>query len=148
MKITAEVQLRRLSYSSNQASSITFGVHDEEWEKFKGCEGKRFMAVFVEIGADEQPVYEYPKTEHKPVGPLCMLAVQWCKDERFWEWLNQLDGVNGDISSEEEAKDIILVYLDIDSRKQIDDNGPIAEEFHETFRKPFMAWLEKNVPKP
>jgi hypothetical protein len=91
-----------------------------------------------------QPVYEYPETEHKPVGPLCMLAVQWCKDEMFWEWLNQLDGVNGDISSEEEAKDIILVYLDIDSRKQIDDNGPIAEEFHETFRKPFMAWLEKN----
>jgi len=164
MKLSCELQLRRLSYSSNQGPSVTVGLHEDDWDKLKGCEGKRFMAVWVEIGADELPVgdnltpaptikesltvqretvVKESFTTH-PVGPLCKLAVLWCKDERFWRFLTFLSDEEYLYTSEEDAKMAIFASLGIDSRKEIDDGGENERAFNETFRIPFMKWLEKN----
>jgi hypothetical protein len=88
--------------------------------------------------------HEKPIQEKKKVGDLCIVACNYCKDKRFWHWLNSLDGGGGKIESEKGAAECIYACLGISSRKEIDDGGEIAESFHETFRKPFMAWLEEN----
>ena len=52
-----EVQFRRYSDTSTQGQQVVFAVADREaLESFIGKEGKRFMAVLVEIGDDEEPV--------------------------------------------------------------------------------------------
>lgn len=87
-----------------------------------------------------------PNTEigkWESIGPLCVLAIQLCKDERFWDYLNYSIGVNY-VDSENKARMFILHDLDIDSRKELDGDKEIEYKFHETFRKPYMAWLEKG----
>lgn len=70
-------------------------------------------------------------------GPLAELAGQLCKSKEFWSFL--LDqGLQCD--NEERAKQIILLNCEIKSRCELDHNQSAAKEFHQRFRKPFMAW--------
>jgi hypothetical protein len=53
---SGEVQFRRYSDTSTQGQQIVLQVEDREsLRPFIGLEGKRFMAVLVAIGDDEQP---------------------------------------------------------------------------------------------
>ena len=71
-----EVQFRRYSDTSTQGQQVVFAVEDREaLEPFIGKEGKRFMAVLVEIGDDEQPVESKGRGK---LGDLCWRAIQWC----------------------------------------------------------------------
>lgn len=104
------------------------------------------MAVLVEIGDDEQPA----ETKEK-IGPLCKLAVQWCKREDFAEWLRPYydrhmggDGAGwGDVGPNElgglEAwcRHAILVLTGAKSRKELDTNLVAAQEF-KRIREMFM----------
>lgn len=147
-----EVQLRRWSESSTQGVQVTFALPDsDDLEPFKAKAGKRFMAVLVEIGDDETPVE--PKAARSAIGPLCALAVQWCKSREFFDWLAPVfDRFQG--GSAESALDIsrasatagsrdafcrvaVLAMCGIDSRKELDTNPEAAEKFHRLIRGPF-----------
>lgn len=136
MRLEAELQLRRLSYTSNNASSATFALHDEDWEKLKGCEGKRFMAVMVEIGDDEQPLItsiDEEKKSNKAKG-LGLLAIQWCKNELFWEWCG--------MPSEEMAREYVLKACGVEHRNMIDESERASHLFNNWIRIPFSEWLK------
>lgn len=147
-----EIQLRRWSESSTQGVQVTFALPDSgDLEPFKAKAGKRFMAVLVEIGDDEQPV-EQPEPKRAAVGPLCMLAVQWCKSPLFMSWIRQVydramggNGTGfGDIKPEHVggaegyARHAILVLCGIESRKELDTDPEAAERFHRLIRGPFQ----------
>lgn len=136
MRLEAELQLRRLSYTSNNASSATFALHDEDWEKLKGCEGKRFMAVMVEIGEDEQPVpntIDKETKSHKARG-LGLLAIQWCKNELFRQWCG--------VPSEERAREYVLKACEVEHRNMIDESERASHLFNNRIRIPFSKWLK------
>lgn len=104
-----EVHLRRWSESSTQGVQITFALAESaDLDKFKGLDGKRFMAVLVQIGDDEQPVPANPliskqnansrlganegksHSQREPLGDLCWRAVQWCKDPEFYKFITPI----------------------------------------------------------
>ncbi len=126
-----EVQFRRYSDTSTQGQQVVFAVQDREaLESFVGMEGKRFMAVLVQIGDDEQPIPPNSTELKKPreyLGDLCYRAVQWCNDPEFQKWIAQRAGACADIPSAELAASIIKGYCGVKSRKDIDAD-PVAKE--------------------
>jgi hypothetical protein len=134
-----EVQFRRWSDSSTQGVQVTFALPESEaLEPLKGKEGKRFMAVLVEIGDDEQPVQPPVKR-----GPLCIEACEYCKDRDFQMWARERADLVGE-PNEHLAKDVILGFCGVESRKDLDKSPVAAEKFRALIRGPFMRWQREQ----
>ena len=134
-----EVQLRRWSESSTQGVQVTFALADSaELERFKGLDGKRFMAVLVQLGDDELPV---PAGEGKapriPLGDLCFRAVQWCRDAGFQAWVAARSGCSPEHMTEERTRHFILATCKVGSRKDLDTNPTARQLFNERIRAPY-----------
>lgn len=144
-----EVQLRRWSESNTQGVQVTFALADSsDLEKFRGLDGKRFMAVLVQIGDDEQPVgaVNVPKRDitREPLGDLCWRAVQWCKEQEFHWWLASVvlpERAHDLRVDEEDAKGYILEWCGITSRKELDTNPEAARKFNQLIRGPYQKHL-------
>ena len=110
---------------------------------------KAFLELFPEIDARVAlaPLFsehEIAKKEEKEqVGPLCKLAVQWCKNETFLKWLANERGIFFSIG-EEEAKDIIYGMCEIETRRDLDTNWRAAAIFDKEIRLPYMNYLESK----
>lgn len=129
-----EVQFVAYTDSSSGGPCIKFRLPDrEELQSFVGKEGKRFMLALVEIGDDEQPV------QPQKLGPLALLAVQWCKDKEFQHWMG--------ISSEAKCAEHIKRTCGVDSRKELDSDPVAAHIFQTRFRKPYMALQEQQAER-
>jgi hypothetical protein len=154
-----EVQLRRWSESSTQGVQVTFALSESaDLDKFKGLDGKRFMAVLVQIGDDEQPVKSdigIPTSgkQREPLGDLCWRAVQWCKESAFANFIADVfyakypQGLSDTpvllegASTEEFSKHAIRALCDIESRKELDTNPEAARKFNQLIRGPYQKHL-------
>ena len=115
-----------------------------------GARGTPLAVVALKEGFAQAKEPEAPKEK---VGPLCLLACQWCADERFQEWVRKttktvfaVTGNDGRLTTargEEESKRFICQQCEVDSRKQL-DHPEAAEKFHRLIRKPYTAYLEKT----
>lgn len=143
-----EVQFRRYSDTSTQGTQIVLALPDREaLQSFIGLEGKRFMAVLVQIGDDEQPVTGNPVSETKPgnsrndrepLGDLCWRAVQWCKEPEFIDFLNlQEPGID----SEHDAAAYIKRVCGVQSRKELDTSPAARSLFNARIRGPYQKHL-------
>lgn len=146
-----EVQFRRYSDTSTQGQQVVFAVQDREaLESFVGMEGKRFMAVLVQIGDDEQPVpvgrdrvrvttYKIEKPrEH--LGDLCYRAVQWCNDPEFQEWIRKEARITHEEASAELAKTIVISWCQVKSRKELDEIPSAGQAFREQIVGPWQKY--------
>lgn len=151
-----EVQLRRWSESNTQGVQVTFALAESaDLDKFKGLDGKRFMAVLVQIGDDEQPVPANPliskqsansrlanegesHIQREPLGDLCWRAVQWCKEPEFIDFLNQQEP---GIDSEHDAAAYIKRVCGVQSRKELDTNPAARSLFNGCIRGPYQKHL-------
>lgn len=140
---TGEVQFRRYSDTSTQGQQLVFAVHDREaLAPFIGKEGKRYMAVFVEIGDDELPMPAVPPPkEREPLGDLCYRAVMLCQDQEFRRWLKDA----GDFREEllvNDAADVIKGWCGIESRKELDTDKRAAEKFRKLVLGPWFKYRQ------
>lgn len=145
-----EILLRRWSESSTQGVQVTFALADSaDLDKFKGLDGKRFMAVLVQIGDDERPVTANPliqkesansRSAREPLGDLCWRAVQWCKEPEFQEWLAVTHN-EGVALTEDVARWFILQLCEVPSRKELDTNPEAARKFNQFIRGPYQKHL-------
>jgi len=92
------------------------------------------------------------------VGPLCRLAVMWCKRPDFQGWLQPVydkymggTGVgSGDVSVEDFqtpelwARHAVLAMCKVDSRKSLDHIPAARESFERLIRLPFHKFLEHH----
>jgi hypothetical protein len=145
----SEVQFRRWSDSSTQGVQVTFALPDSDaLGPLKGLEGKRFMAVLVQIGDDEQPVPPQPKKDRR--GPLCREACDYCAMADFQEWVCSLieqgrfRPPEGLVNDSEAAKWFIFAACDIGSRKHLDEIPAAADRFISNIRLPFMRWQREQ----
>ena len=137
-----EVQFRRYSDTSTQGASIVLALSDrDELSSFIGKEGRRFMAVLVEVGDDENPV-EAPKpirTDPK-IGTIGYGLVMRCNEPEFWAFLNsEHDG--DEIDNANDAALLVKHLFGVQSRKEIDGNPKLERFFHESIRGPYSKWL-------
>lgn len=139
--------------SSKAGPRVTFRLAgSDELRPFIGLEGRRFMAVFVEIGAGEEPAHGTvaPATEEAenrrmratldamstakgPLGPMAMWCVIRCKDPVFQRWAGAQD--------EAGAKARVLEMCDVTSRRDLDDGAEATQRFHQRVRRPFVDYL-------
>ncbi len=144
-----EVQFRRYSDTSTQGAQITFAVHGrEELESFIGKEGKRFMAVLVEIGDDEQAVARPgpgipPAKEREPLGTLCYRSVRQCEQAEFWAWANSTThgGIFWHCKTAKDAGDFVREICEVKSRKEFDTDKQARERYLSLIHGPYMKWL-------
>lgn len=73
---------------------------------------------------------------------LTKLAIEWCKDEQFWEWLN-LDPENAAFS-ERGAAACVKGLCCIESRKELNTDPHAAASFNQHIRAPYMQWLKEK----
>ncbi len=122
-----EVLLRRWSNSSTQGVQVTFALADEsDLEPLTAKTGKRFMAVLVEIGDDEQPA-----EPTAPPGPLCKRAVSLCQSEAFHKYAN--------VRNDYEAGQWLKGQCVVESRKEL-DTDPEAGRAFRAIETDFAAW--------
>lgn len=144
-----EVHLRRWSESSTQGVQITFALAESaDLDKFKGLDGKRFMAVLVQIGDDEQPVpanplisknsVRKPEMPREPLGDLCWRAVQWCKEPEFWSWMCSMNLM---CDSEEGASRFVKSVCGVGTRRDLDTDKEAARKFNQYIRGPYQKHL-------
>lgn len=132
---SGEVQFRRYSDTSTQGASIVLSLADrDELSAFIGKEGKRFMAVLVEVGDDEKPVE--PK-----LGPLAYWLVLRCNEPEFWRWLQSEFSLVEPFTDSHDTAEFIKDVLGIGSRKEIDGNARNEANFHRLIRGPYSRWL-------
>lgn len=87
---------------------------------------------------DADPPVEQPDK----VTGLALLAVMWCKDQDFWDFVNAEFGE--DISREEECADWLKEFLDIESRKELMTSVEAQAAFHQQVRGPYMLWMQEK----
>lgn len=153
---SGEVQFRRYSDTSTQGASIVLSLSDrDELSQFIGKEGKRFMAVLVEIGDDEKPV-SYPpgsvveadRVGNKLVpklGPLAYWLVMRCNEPEFWAFLNsEYHPMGSLIESSGDASSLVKSVLGVRSRKEV-DGDKIAETRCKTLiMHSYQKWLVRR----
>ena len=137
-----EVQMRRWSNSSTQGIQVTFALADEaDLEPLKAKAGKRFAAVLIEIGDDEQPVE--PAKPRDQRGPLCREACDLSGLPAFQEWAHETADYVGE-PDEESAKAAILEWCGVNSRKDLDVVSAAGERFIRHVRAPFLRWQRER----
>ena len=147
-----EVQFRRYSDTSTQGTQIVLALPDREaLQSFIGLEGKRFMAVLVQIGDDEQPVAGNPVTTdignptsgkpREPLGDLCWRTVNWCKEPEFQEWVASRLQCHPEAVGEEQAKQYILMKCGVTSRKHLDEVPWAGRKCREFIVGPYQKHL-------
>lgn len=153
-----EVQFRRYSDTSTQGTQIVLALPDREaLQSFIGLEGKRFMAVLVQIGDDEQPVPTPSNPgelkQREPLGDLCWRAVQWCREPEFAYFIGPVyyrefpGGLPGtpviptDGPMEVFTKFAVQKLCGVESRKELDTNPEAARKFNQLIRGPYQKHL-------
>lgn len=147
-----ELQFRRYSDTSTQGQQVVFAVADREaLECFIGKEGKRFAAMLVELGDDEQPVdtrnsgdvqkVEKSHLNREPLGDLCWRTVNWCKEPEFQEWVASRLQCHPEAVGEEQAKQYILMKCGVTSRKHLDEVPWAGRKCREFIVGPYQKHL-------
>lgn len=79
-----------------------------------------------------------PVVGTQPRGPrkLSQYAAMLCTNKDFWEWCG--------VGSTEDATAWMRAELGIESRRELDDGGYPAQDYHDKIRRPFVAWSEER----
>jgi hypothetical protein len=151
-----EVQLAGWSDSHTSGAKVTFWLNDPaKLDAFRGLTerkgktaGQRLAMVLVEINDDE--TLKQPESERVKPGPLCMLAINWCKDEKFQKWVadrhwNHFHMISEETNKEMRAKIHLCRIVEIVSRLQLDGDEQAANRFQTLIRLPYMKYQQTGV---
>src|SRR5580765_449424 len=132
--------------TSTGGAKVVFQILPEDLDKFEaltcaknGKGGQRFMAALAMIADDETQ-------EPLPVGPLCKLAVIWCKDPAFQGWLaltypGECASHGPEESPADLAKAVLCSLCGVKSRKDLDHTVDGRRSFNELVRRPYSEFL-------
>lgn len=156
MKATFQGEVLFAGYAdgSRGGPRVTFRLADrDDLAEFIGMEGKRFMAVLVEIADDETPAEPEPAArpaaKRAPMPPLLDWTVKRCDEVAFQQWC--FETLTGSFfepfvgrPTRDAARAAVLHLCGVDSRKRLDESPEAAKRFHERVRVPYSAWLAKR----
>lgn len=85
-----------------------------------------------------------PDPPKEPVGPLCKWLVMRCAEPEFWRWLESEVNDGNPVTNEKQAGEVVKLFLDIESRKEVDTDEAAEKQFHDFVRVPFQRWLVRR----
>lgn len=99
--------------------------------------GSRYIVAMVKVNDDQSPVMP---PEKKKQDKVITSAVMLCKNEKFWEYLNEvnseqptepyrLDWADIEVKDEETAKKWVCLYCEVESRSDLADNNNARDKF-------------------
>lgn len=145
--ISAEVMLLNWNVTATGGAKLVFAISEDELEPFRTLTrkegkrpGQRLQAVFAIINEDEQPA-------KVPIGPRCMLAVRWCKEQSFqlflgktWPtwWAERCREQDGEYPSAETiAAYVVQKVCGVESRRELDSDKEAGRRFDLAIRGPY-----------
>lgn len=132
-----ELQFVAYADSSRAGPRVTFRLSDrDELQRFVGLEGRRFAAILLEIGDDEQPVV--------PIGQMCRWAVMRCAEDDFQAWVALQSDADKTLKPADMAKQLILDRCRVQSRKDLDTNEKASGAMRRLVLKPYAEWMENR----
>lgn len=131
---SGEVMLAGWNESHSGGAKVTFWLSSsDDLEAFRhmtvkkgGTAGQRLMAVFVELGDDEQPVTVAHSRQ----------AAMMCKNGDFQRFAK----LRGYTANEEGAAEMIRSYCSIASRAELDTSDEFMARFTQ-LQKAYRTWL-------
>jgi hypothetical protein len=145
-----EVQYRYHADSPKGGQQIVLQLPSrDELGSFIGKEGRRFMAVFVEIGDEEQPAQEQPPAARprasQPIGANCYWSVLRCAEPVFWEFLNRQFPSGDTVRTAAQAAEVVKFVCGVESRKEFDTNPEGRIAFRRQIKDPWdRYWLARS----
>lgn len=98
--------------------------------------------------APTQTVEQVTRPTRPPIGSVCKLAVQWCADARFHDWLAGAYpedwGLAEAASDEEKASIVVRLLCDVASRRELDER-PARDAFMGLVHAPFREYLKQRA---
>ncbi len=145
--INAELMFLNWSDTATTGGKLVFAVGPDDLEKFKALThrdgkrpGQRFMAAFALVDEQEQP---------ERIGPLCTLAVMWCRDPAFQAWAQYQfpeqwprDDATRDvppIEATSHTAEVLRRIVGIKSRRDLDTDPAAARRFNNLIRAPYRG---------
>ena len=119
---------------------LTLSVHPDDipQDLMRDFVGAHYQVVMVRLNGDNLPMDRDKEFEADKAVKLSAIL---CKEERFWEFLNDL----GEIfeCNEKEATAWLRTFLNIKSRSEIKTN-PEARQKLEKLNKEYNAWNKRS----
>lgn len=139
---SGEVQLQRWSDTSSGGATITLWLPDgDDLANFKllterkGKQAGQILAMVIKtVDVEDEQAIETAGKRSK-VGPLCMSAIELCKNKQFQAFTNSSDEYN--------AKVHLLNVCRAETRKQLDEVDYMAELFRKLMSD-YRAWIAQN----
>lgn len=156
---------RKVSTMSDGTLRLTVDIDprfaNDAFQLFGAPDVPMALARITQVAAQQQAQAEtIAKEETLKGGQLARLAGMWCNDQEFYQWIrpvyDRMLGGNGnrhgDLNIGTDVADwkdfcrhAILVFCDINSRSELDNNEDAAEKFHRLIRIPYSQWLKERA---
>ncbi len=146
-----DLQLLHWKDDSNTGMTIKFQLSDEDdlayfqnYTLKKGkMAGQLFTATFKITDDQADEPEEPPKKTWNDLGPLCRSAIDLCKEQKFWKFMN--DRWGGDpIEKEADAEEVFKHRLNIESRTELDAGDGAGNRFKAVI-KDYRKWRVDNA---
>lgn len=121
-------------------------IHAQEAFKLFGMPDVPLALARLHIQATQAIAQAETIQKAPPITGLAFLAIQWCKQPQFWDFLNDHVALTT-VLNEQDAKDLVCLECGIDSRKELNTDAVAAEIFERTFRQPCIKYLAKQEAK-
>lgn len=140
----ASVSLKTMADGTLRISFDIEPIHAQDAFKLFANPGTPAAIAALQVGyaAVVEPLEEPAK---EPIGPLCKLAVQWCRDPMFWEYLT--NKCNRNTNSETLARINVCEICNVFTRKALDTDAKAIEKFHKQIRVPYQIYMSENKYK-
>lgn len=99
----------------------------------------------LSAGFEQEKAPDPVEAAHRQLGPLALLAVQWCRDPQFQAWAGH-NWPHTDTSApltQEQCRMLILDVCKIGSRRELDTVPSAADVFQREFRGPYMDHMKE-----
>jgi hypothetical protein len=149
-----EVMLAGWNDSQQNGHTVKFWLcNDGMGHPFEGIGRKTELALALsELDDDNEPIDQKMRDKVEAQvdtgrQKLSNVAAMLCRQEEFWEWLNDNELILTQklVVDDESAAALVRAFLGINSRAELDTNETIATMFHRKIREPYQEWYKDTI---
>ena len=106
-----------------------------------GARGTPLAVAALNLQASQAQAQQETIEEAKG-GFLSQWLAMRCNEPKFWEFIEcEIAENTTTCSNKQEADVLVKMALDIDSKRELDNDKEAEQRFHEIIRKPYAEWL-------